>query len=107
MNKEKIHTEDVLNILMGLKKNLEQLSTPQEKDFISAKEAAEFLDLRLPTIYSKVCRKELPYMKRGKRLYFSKKQLIEFYQDGSFQPFSCSNNSIDDDLVSIKGRKRK
>ncbi|MCF8465125.1 MAG: helix-turn-helix domain-containing protein [Flavobacteriales bacterium] len=39
-------------------------------------EAAEFLKLKVATVYSKVSKGELPYMKRGNRLYFSKKDII-------------------------------
>ena len=50
---------------------------PQETadQFLTVDETAEFLNLSVPTIYSKVSRRELPYMKRGKRLYFARKDL--------------------------------
>jgi excisionase family DNA binding protein len=46
------------------------------------KEAAKYLNLSVPTIYSKVSRGELPYFKKGKRLYFLKKNLEEFILSG-------------------------
>ena len=45
-------------------------------------EAAEFLKLTVPTIYSKVSKGELPSMKRGKRLYFSKMDLTAYLRQG-------------------------
>lgn len=49
---------------------------------LSVKEAAAFLNLSIPTIYSKVSRGELPYMKRSKRLYFSSSELLLYLKEG-------------------------
>jgi excisionase family DNA binding protein len=54
----------------------------EEKDLLNVKETAELLNLTIPTIYSKVNRGELPYMKKAKRLYFSKKELLDFLKSG-------------------------
>ncbi len=54
----------------------------EKKDLLNVKEAAKFLDLTVPTIYSKVSRGELPSMKKAKRLYFSKKELTDFLKGG-------------------------
>lgn len=55
-------------------KNSEQLLTVQQ--------AADFLSLSAPTIYSKVSKGELPVMKRSKRLYFSKAELLDYLKQG-------------------------
>ena len=57
---------------------------PQETvdQFLTVDETAKFLNLSVPTIYSKVSRRELPYMKRGKRLYFARKDLETYLQGG-------------------------
>ena len=49
---------------------------------LTVKEAAEFLSLSVPTIYSKVSKGELPVMKRSKRLYFSNTELLNYLKDG-------------------------
>jgi excisionase family DNA binding protein len=46
--------------------------------FLSIQEAAAFLNLSVPTVYSKVSRRDLPYYKSGKRLYFIKSELQDF-----------------------------
>lgn len=51
-------------------------------DFINVDQAAEFLGITKATIYSKVSRRELPSMKRGKRLFFSKEELIGYLRKG-------------------------
>jgi excisionase family DNA binding protein len=55
---------------------------PEEDKLLSITEAAEFLSLTVPTMYSKVSKGELPVMKRSKRLYFSRTELLEYLKDG-------------------------
>lgn len=68
------------NILKAVRN--EQTPTDQQKRFLTIQEAAEFLHLTVPTIYSKVSKGELPVMKRGKRLYFSRIDLMEYVNTG-------------------------
>ena len=53
------------------------LEPKPEKKPMGAKEAAAFLELSVPTIYSKVCRGDLPAYKSGRKLYFDEAMLIE------------------------------
>lgn len=57
-------------------KDNSQKSSYMDEEFLSAKQAASFLKLKLNTIYSKVEKGELPFYRIGKRkLLFSKKEL--------------------------------
>jgi len=56
--------------------------TDQPEQLLTIQEAAEFLSLAVPTMYSKVSKGELPVMKRSKRLYFSRTELLEYIKDG-------------------------
>ena len=67
------------NILKVIKKQTQQDQTEQ---FLTIKEAAEFLNLTVSTLYSKCSRGELPFMKRSKRLYFSSAELMEYLKAG-------------------------
>jgi excisionase family DNA binding protein len=60
----------------------EQAPTHQPEQFLTIQEAAEFLSLTVPTMYSKVSKGELPVMKRSKRLYFSRTELLEYLKEG-------------------------
>src|SRR5574344_2103542 len=60
----------------------EQQPTEQPEKLLTIQEAAQFLNLAVPTIYSKVSRGELPVMKRSKRLYFSSTELMEYLKQG-------------------------
>lgn len=44
---------------------------------MGVKEAAAFLELAIPTIYSKVSRGDLPAYKSGRKLYFDEAMLIK------------------------------
>ena len=56
--------------------------TEQQEQFLTIQQAAAFLSLTVPTIYSKVSRRKLPFMKQGKRLYFSKSELSDYLRRG-------------------------
>lgn len=59
-----------------------EASTTETEQLLTIKEASDFLKLSVPTLYSKVSRNELPYMKQGKRLYFSSTELMEYVKQG-------------------------
>jgi excisionase family DNA binding protein len=54
----------------------------ETEKLLTIQEAAEFLNLTVPTIYGKVQKRELPFMKRSKRLYFSRTELMNYLKHG-------------------------
>lgn len=69
----------------GIKELL--LKTQQEhhspySDLLTIGQASEFLKLSVPTLYTKVSRREIPVNKRGKRLYFSRDELSTWIKSG-------------------------
>ena len=60
----------------------DQKATASDDDLLTVQDAAKFLSLTVPTVYSKVSRGELPVMKRTKRLYFSREDLVEYIRAG-------------------------
>ena len=75
-------TKEVSELKCLLIEKQEQPTTDQPEQFLTIQEAAEFLSLTVPTMYSKVSKGELPVMKRSKRLYFSRTELLEYLKDG-------------------------
>lgn len=67
------------------------MEQPKESkdDFLTIQQAAEFLKLSVPTIYSKVSKRQLPFMKRGKRLYFSLKELSDYLNGGKIDSYDA------------------
>ena len=88
------------NILKAVRN--EQPTTDQPEQLLTIQEAAEFLSLTVPTMYSKVSKGELPVMKRGKRLYFSRAELLEYLKAGRKK----SNAEIEQRRVRLSYRCR-
>ncbi len=71
------------NLMLDLKNQPRSGESKSENErLLTVQEAAHYLSLTVPTIYSKVSKGELPVMKRSKRLYFSKKELLEYVKAG-------------------------
>jgi excisionase family DNA binding protein len=62
--------------------NSNNIEKKDAEQFMSVREAAELLCLRVPTLYSLVSKSQIPYHKRAKRLYFSKQELINWIKTG-------------------------
>lgn len=68
----------------GLEKLLKNLQ-PQNEDchkMLNIQEAAAFLNITVPALYSLVSRKDIPVNKPGKRLYFDQNELTEWIKSG-------------------------
>ena len=61
----------------SLRKVLQEITPTPTEDLMTIQEAASFLNLTVATLYVKVSKKELPHLKQGKRLYFSRLELLE------------------------------
>lgn len=70
-------TANILNAVRN-----EQPTTELKEQLLTIQQASELLNLSVPTLYSKVSKGELPVMKRSKRLYFSRTELIEYLKAG-------------------------
>lgn len=73
---------DCVNSCLRNNKQESKPPTDQPEQLLTIQKAAEFLSLTVPTMYSKVSKGELPVMKRGKRLYFSRTELLDYLKDG-------------------------
>jgi excisionase family DNA binding protein len=75
---------------------------PKEDELLTVEQAAEFLSLSKPTVYSLISKKELPFMKRSKRCYFSKVELTKYIKDGRKKTNSEIEFETDAYLVTTK-----
>lgn len=76
-------TKEVSELKKLILEKSDQPPTEQLEKLLTVQEAANLLHLKVPTIYSKHSKGELPGVcKRGKRLYFSKQSLIEWVKEG-------------------------
>ena len=100
--------------LDDIEKNLKSSSSIKTNDekgdidykVLSVDEVSKLLGLAKATIYSKTSRNELPFTKRGKRLYFIEKEIIEYLKGGKI----LSNDEIDEiskNYISNSTNKKK
>jgi excisionase family DNA binding protein len=76
-----------------------------EIEFISATEACKILKITLPTLYSKVSLREVPFYKKGNRLHFSKAELLEWIQEGKKSSLADINEKGDNFLKNMEKNK--
>jgi len=60
----------------------EQGEQPETDELLTVQDTAKFLSLSVPTVYALISKGELPVMKRSKRCYFSKAELIAYLRQG-------------------------
>jgi excisionase family DNA binding protein len=63
-----------------LEKNAEP--QPETDELLTVQDTAKFLRLSVPSIYGLISKGEIPVMKRSKRCYFSKNELINYLKAG-------------------------
>lgn len=90
---------EVKRILLQGKEN-----QPEKDQLLNVKEAAKFLELSVPTMYGYVQKKQIPVMKRHKRLYFSKQELMEWIREGRKKTVSEIRTEVDEALAK-KGKR--
>lgn len=87
-----------------------QPDTPEanakQSELLNIEQAADFLHLSKATIYSKCSRNELPYMKRSKRLYFLREQLLDFVKAGRCETAQEMAENAHEYLTKKKGGQR-
>jgi excisionase family DNA binding protein len=57
-------------------------SETSKTEFLNLKEAAQYLNLANQTIYGLTSKNEIPFLKRGKKLYFKKSELENWINEG-------------------------
>lgn len=93
----------IYSILKDLKLNTTQSESEQE--IIDVKQAADFLHLKVSTLYEKTSDKTIPHFKKGKKLYFNKSKLIEWVQMGKIKTDLDISNEAD--LIQKKLKNKK
>ncbi|MGD9555459.1 MAG: helix-turn-helix domain-containing protein [Mangrovibacterium sp.] len=102
--------EDIKQIVFAALREYEirrERQEPIDKDdqLLTVDGAAELLDCTKPTIYQKTSKGELPFMKRGKKLYFLKKDLIDYLKAGRNKTNAEIAANPEEYMVKPKGRR--
>jgi len=91
-------------LLLDLKHTPQELGEqPETDELLTVQDTAKFLSLSVPTIYTLISRGELPVMKRSKRCYFSKVELINYLKQGRKKTFAETASEADNYLKNKGG----
>ena len=82
----------------------EQHPKQEAEAILNVSQAAAFLHLSVATLYTKVSCREVPFSKRGKRLYFRRSELEEWVRQGRKKTVSEIRQEA---IQQVAGRKRK
>ena len=72
---------------------------------LTVKEAAKFLNISVPTVYDYVHKREIPYSKLRKNLYFSRQELIEWIKKSRRKTQEEVKASAEESLKPLRPRK--
>jgi excisionase family DNA binding protein len=76
-----------------------------DKELLTIQEAAALLKLSVATVYTKVCRNEIPANKQGKRLYFYRAELLNWIKLGRIKTITEIQQETELKLNSGKSSK--
>lgn len=82
--------EELENLIQtSVRKALNQQQAPAAQDkLLSVDEAAEFLNLARQTLYGFTSKRLVPFIKRGKKLYFRRLELEKWLSEGKRKSIS-------------------
>jgi excisionase family DNA binding protein len=81
------HLEKLIIRISNVEENKEEL--------LNIQEASKLLNLSISTIYSKVCKREIPVNKQGKRIYFYRHELMKWIKSGRVKTYFEIQNDIE------------
>jgi excisionase family DNA binding protein len=97
---------NIETLLLDLKHTpKEQGEQPDADELLTVQDTAKFLTLSVPTVYTLISKGELPVMKRSKRCYFSKIELINYLKQGRKKTLLEIASEVD--AILIKGKKKE
>lgn len=70
------------NVIENLLLKQADENKPKSDNLLTIEQASELINLSVNTIYAKVSKQEIPFFKKGRRLYFDKVELIAWVQSG-------------------------
>ncbi|MCZ2132643.1 MAG: helix-turn-helix domain-containing protein [Bacteroidetes bacterium] len=71
----------VLKIVSDISERLPSMPLVHSGEFMTADEAAAFLNLSIQTVYGMTHRKAIPHFRRGKRLTFRRSELVQWVSE--------------------------
>ena len=81
----------------------QQTSFQPQDELMTVPQTADFLSLSVPTIYGLIHKAAIPHMKRGKRVYFSRTDLMAYVKAGRVKTQQDFASDADTYLQTKKG----
>lgn len=95
---------NIENMLLELKHDQPaQVKSKSDDEVLTVIQAAEFLSLAVPTIYTLISKGSLPVMKRNGRCYFSRTELFGYLKAGRKKTIS----ELAAEAASYSGNKKR
>ena len=69
-----------------------------QDELLTISDAAKLLKLSVATIYTKVCKNEIPANKQGKRLYFYRTELLDWIKSGRIRIISEIQREVESNI---------
>lgn len=95
---------NIENLLLDIKHNpLSGPPRPDPEEFLSVKEAANFLKFSVNTMYNIIHDKRIPFMKSAKKCYFLKADLVKYLKQGRGKSLEETAVEADNYIANKKG----
>jgi excisionase family DNA binding protein len=95
---------NIETLLLDLKHTSKEQGEQLETDeLLTVQDTAKFLSLSVPTVYTLISKGELPVMKRSKRCYFSKVELINYLKQGRKRTLAETDSEAEQYCKTKKG----
>ena len=94
--------QNIESLLIDLKHKPAAQASQPDAEVLTVPEAAKFLRLSVQTVYGLISKGQLPVMKRSKRCYFSKAELIAYLKEGRRSTHSEIASNADQYLIKRK-----
>lgn len=106
--------EAISEVLKRISRIEEIITAPpaqeQGEEVLNAKQAADLLQIAMPTLYAKVSKRKIRFRKPGKHLIFYRSELMDYLNSGrrnTSQEQEASTIKGVDSLLAKAGRSRK
>jgi excisionase family DNA binding protein len=83
-----IEKNDLENLIQDVVKNaLDKSNSEQsiQNPFLDISEAADFLKMAKQTLYGLTSTRQIPFIKKGKKVYFNKSEIIAWLNEGKMK----------------------
>lgn len=103
--------EQLPNVVANLTKEVKEMKTllllkthskPELDNPLCIKDVAQLTGLTVPTLYGYCQRKEIPYYKKGNRLYFFRENILEWIKKGKQKTIKELQEEAEERLSTIK-----